>query len=305
MVVALCAGALIVLGRLPNWPFELGSHFLPLLIALEAAAFVWGAALKHRKTLILSALSLALGLWWLFPAIEAAAAPGGNPQGQLTVLSVNVLYSNMDPERLLSQIEEAGPDILLLVEINPAMLRKTLAGLPQYKYVIEAGPPAERTVLLTRQKPDFAEVLPLTSAPGSEIIHVKSCGGAGASRCIHALGLHAVWPVSPDNLTQRNAELLAAAELAARLGDEPVVMMGDLNCTPWSPWFDRMLTVGGLRRAASAGQLLTGTWGLPLPLIGLPIDHIVHTAQISAASYKVGGYIGSDHFPVIAQLRFH
>ena len=305
MVVALCAGAFIVMGRFPIWPFELSSHFLPLFMAMGVIAFAWAAAVRHRNAMLLSVMSLALGLWWLYPAIVSGAAPSGDAQGHLTVLSANVLYSNTDPQPLISQIEETKPDIVLLVEINPTMLRNAQAQLSEYKYLVEAGPPAEQTVLLAREQPDFAEVLPLTSAPGSEIIHVKSCGGPGASRCIHVLGLHAVWPVSPDNLSQRDAELMAAAELASRLGAEPVVMMGDFKCTPWSPWFGKMLAAGRLRRAASGAQLMTGTWGLQLPLSGLPIDHIVHTAQVAADSYKVGGYIGSDHFPVIAQLRFY
>ena len=44
------------------------------------------------------------------------------------------------------------------------------------------------------------------------------------------------------------------------------------------------------------------SWPTELPYLGIPIDHIVTSPNITTIRRKIGGHIGSDHRPVIADL---
>jgi endonuclease/exonuclease/phosphatase (EEP) superfamily protein YafD len=80
----------------------------------------------------------------------------------------------------------------------------------------------------------------------------------------------------------------------------PVLLMGDLNCTPFSPWFPRLLERGALRDSA-IGYGLTGTW--TGQGVRLPIDHILVNERLRVLDYREEAeWHGSDHRPVRATL---
>lgn len=87
-------------------------------------------------------------------------------------------------------------------------------------------------------------------------------------------------------------------ELLALLGDDRTVLMGDLNCTPWSRPFRTLARQ--LRPVASPLS-----WPAPLPLV--PLDHILIRGDLRVV--RSGLWRGplvrraSDHAPVFAELE--
>jgi endonuclease/exonuclease/phosphatase (EEP) superfamily protein YafD len=75
--------------------------------------------------------------------------------------------------------------------------------------------------------------------------------------------------------------------------------------TPWSYRLQRLLASAGLRRHAT----FLRSWPTHLyPQLRLPapaflIDHVLSTPDIRSVSIRTGPVVGSDHLPVIAQLR--
>ena len=55
-------------------------------------------------------------------------------------------------------------------------------------------------------------------------------------RRLNFIGAHTLPPVRPGNAERRNGQLREIAALTATLTD-PIVLMGDLNITSWSPHF--------------------------------------------------------------------
>jgi endonuclease/exonuclease/phosphatase (EEP) superfamily protein YafD len=82
----------------------------------------------------------------------------------------------------------------------------------------------------------------------------------------------------------------------------PVIVAGDFNVTPWSPHFRDLLATTGLRDAG-AGQGWIPTWPIRLGPAGIPIDHILIRGQVAVAGLRRGPDIGSDHYPLVADLR--
>jgi len=73
--------------------------------------------------------------------------------------------------------------------------------------------------------------------------------------------------------------------------------VGDLNVTPFSPHFQRLLHAGGLHRCVPDGEL-TPTWPARFPPLFIQIDHCLATAGVQAWNFEVGEYVGSDHYPI-------
>ena len=99
----------------------------------------------------------------------------------------------------------------------------------------------------------------------------------------------------------RNAALGAAAGIA-RDSDLPVILLGDLNLTPDSPDFARLLDESTLRDVMG-GRRWRPTWQAGFWPLALRIDHVLVSPEVCVEAVEVGPSIGSDHRPVIAQLR--
>ena len=107
---------------------------------------------------------------------------------------------------------------------------------------------------------------------------------------------------------QHLADLLNWQRFVASLAgpEEPpasVLILGDLNATPWCPPLRRFLAASGLRPAASDQGLLGTSWPVPIPFLRIPLDHALLSPDLVCVSYRIGPDIGSDHFPFILEVR--
>ncbi|MEC8092502.1 MAG: endonuclease/exonuclease/phosphatase family protein [Planctomycetota bacterium] len=111
-------------------------------------------------------------------------------------------------------------------------------------------------------------------------------------------------PPVPGWLHQRQAELDQLSTASAS-SDWPVLVLGDLNETPFgSSWRD-LLTTSGL---SAVGPLSMPTWpsqlkGIPVPQwLGIRIDHMLVGSEWEAGPLKIGPKINSDHRPIRAKI---
>jgi endonuclease/exonuclease/phosphatase (EEP) superfamily protein YafD len=108
--------------------------------------------------------------------------------------------------------------------------------------------------------------------------------------------------VGEIQLSLRNAHLRAVADwISTKAGS--ILVVGDLNTTPYSHAFENFISTSGLKDARK-GRGFLPTWGplSPWPL-RLPIDHILLSKGLEATSLNVGPDVGSDHRPLIAVLK--
>jgi endonuclease/exonuclease/phosphatase (EEP) superfamily protein YafD len=80
-----------------------------------------------------------------------------------------------------------------------------------------------------------------------------------------------------------------------------VILFGDLNVTPWSPYFADLLKHGGLKDT-SQGRGLFGSWPSWLPGLRIPLDHCLTSPAILVADKRLGPKVGSDHLPMMIDL---
>lgn len=269
-------------GPLP-WLLDLASHWQWLFLAGLVLTALLGAWRDRRWLLPL----LATPLPWLSAAPELPTGRGGP---ELRVASANVHLDSSDIAPLAAWLVQAQPDLLVLLEVSPPYA-KALQQLPGYPHrLIHADSSPFGIALLSR--------LPLSHS-GVEmddqgIPHLRA--QLRLADCnISMTAFHPMPPLSPDFHAGRDTRL---RELLQNSGEQPALLAGDLNATPWSSAFAG-LDARGWRRASG----LAPTWpSLGAGVMGIPIDHVLATRHWRLLAQERGPRIGSDHLPVLVRL---
>jgi endonuclease/exonuclease/phosphatase (EEP) superfamily protein YafD len=82
----------------------------------------------------------------------------------------------------------------------------------------------------------------------------------------------------------------------------PAIVMGDLNMSMWSPYFRQFIQATGMK-SSRQGFGVQPSWPADSPLLQIPIDHcLVSKDDILLIHNRIGKDIGSDHYPLIADL---
>jgi endonuclease/exonuclease/phosphatase (EEP) superfamily protein YafD len=283
------------------WAFDLFSHFrLQYVVAALILSVAALAVRAHPMAAVLAAVALVHGwaikdLWW---GGSANAALGGVP---LRVVSANVLSQNRTPEKVLEFVRAADADVVVLVDARQKRWQPVLTALEAlYPH---RSPPASRErppVILFSRHPmvDHEVVRP----PGGRRPYLVADVAVGGATLVVA-GVHpsSPSPREPSHTRRRNRELGHIGDIA-RGTDRPVIVAGDFNTTPWSPYFQDLLAAAGLRNAA-LGHGYIGTWPAWFWPVLIPIDHVLLKGPLAATTVRRGPAIGSDHYPIIADLR--
>jgi endonuclease/exonuclease/phosphatase (EEP) superfamily protein YafD len=298
--------ALVALGTLASflgawwWGFELLSNFRPHAAALSLLVVLYAVARRSPLAIIIGFACLIANGIPLTPYLSGRSAAADLPRS-VRVMTANLHGDTTVLPKLRKLIEKEQPDVVLLTEVPPNMPAVPMTLFPDYPETLFSQRGAFEVMVLSRWTlggPHFdrtvAEHLPVLSA--------ELCNPANPSVCMAFVGLHATLPFR-RTVQSRDAQLRLAAKLAFARGDIPVLLMGDLNATPWSPTFTDLLADGELRDV-SVGRGLSTTWPAACLLCGVLIDHILVNPKITVLASRVADDIGSDHRPVVADLAF-
>lgn len=295
------------LGRY-DWQLELLSHFAVQYAIALGVASAYFLVRGRGLWFVIVALALLLPAWRLAAYIPIWDAPTHATSGthRLRVMTLNVHASNTRYDDVRAEIERADPDIVFLPE-NTDLWAAGLAPLRErYPYVIDGRSASVFSLFLFSRLPlSDAAIIRLPQPDGFPAIVARACG-EGADNdmtCVRVIGIHPPPPRTAEWAAERDAVLSALPALIAGPDADRTIVLGDFNCTPWSPLFRDLVTAAGLRSTA-AGIGLSPTWFSRWVPFGLTIDHILVGRAITTQGHDVGGEVGSDHFPVVADLVF-
>lgn len=108
--------------------------------------------------------------------------------------------------------------------------------------------------------------------------------------------------VPKPGTTFRNDELDAIAESISTQA-LPCILIGDLNCTPFSPFFEKLLNKSNLKDS-ERGFGIQPTWSLHWPAPLFPIDHLLHSSKFTTTNRILLKPVGSDHSPLLVELSY-
>ncbi len=282
------------LGRF-HWTLDLCSHFrvqyalalglsgcLSLALRCPRAAFACLLMVGVNAVVVLS--SLVGG-----GRIEAKGSP------VLRVMLINVNTETGDPQRVKQAIQEADPDLLVLEEINDRWLEEFAWLKVSHPFSITR--PRQDNFglgLFSKQPLSDGKIVNLgVSVPS--IFATTRFGGTP----VQIVATHPPPPTRRAYARWRDQQL---DRLPSSLGAPwPLILVGDLNVTPWNGHFRGLLRRSGLKDSAR-GFGYHPTWPNDNPFIRIPLDHILYSPGLSVVGRHVGGDVASDHFPVIADF---
>jgi len=293
-----------LLGR-EQWEADLLSHFrvqYVLALLLAGAYFL----VRRRWVLLLPTLALLAYVGWPVGEyfLPRDAGSIGHGKRQLRVMSLNVEASNNRADLVTAAIEQADPDVVFLSEATATWAGALAPLRTRYRYDTGEGARGPFSLLLLSRLPvRDARVIQL-SDNGWPAVVARICPSETADEkdCIGFVGIHPPPPISAGLAAERNGVFRALPDAIARISASPVIVAGDFNCTPWSPFFADLLAATGLHDSA-LGFGVWPTWNSSLLPLGLDIDHVLADG-VAVRSNRVGGDVGSDHYPVVVDLAY-
>jgi len=283
-----------------HWLLDLASHFRSTWLLLAIVGL--GASLRWRSAVAAVCLAVAAAgnvvemlPYWLPARSDPVAA--ADLTRRVVVVAANVHSQNDDPTAAAAYLRARRPDVAAVVEVDPAW-GDALEGLADVFPHRVVWPRTDNfgVAVLSRWPLKDVDVVEF-GAPGHPSIVATVHADAGPFRFI------ATHPSPPFDgpATAALTTHLAGVAAAAAASPLPCVVAGDLNATPWSRPFRQLVANGGLRDTA-LGRGVQATWNARFPAPRIPIDHILGPPGAVVLARKVGPDIGSDHFPVEAEL---
>ncbi len=302
------------------WLFELLSHFrLQYVVAGTALALVLAARRQWTGGAIAVAVAIANAVP-VIPYLPHQAGPrAAGPESKETVsketvsketvsketvrlMTINLRhrFGDIDAARRLIRAEQ--PDVVLLTELLPRHLDAVTALGDMLPHHVGTAPRGIFDAVLLSRLPIASSRIHFPAAPFLPVIEARLCRDpAGRGSCFTVIALHA--PRPDFRRGQAQADTLAlVGERAAAVADRRVVVMGDLNTTPFSYRFRDLLARGGGLADAAIGARWRTTWISRFPPFGLTLDHVLVGAAVVPLAHRVAADIGSDHFPLIVDV---
>lgn len=263
-----------------------------LLLAVLIPLLLW----RRRWRSMLMAVALAAMLVTAFaPYLPQAAQNWTLSAATLRVMTFNARFGNEDFARTADWLRRADLDVVFLTELNTTWWRGLDDLRAQYPHQVRAQ---SWSALLSRHP---IESVDTSALPGASTgVAGRICrDGAG---CVLIVGLHLSRPLTSLLVAIQRRALAVAVDVLQRHPNDRRIVLGDFNMTPWTPRFRDFLLRAGLADSAE-GRLPRPTWGPRGWFHILPIDHILHSRDMTVLDRQVGPDLGSDHLPILVHLR--
>ncbi|MDJ0615475.1 MAG: endonuclease/exonuclease/phosphatase family protein [Calothrix sp. MO_192.B10] len=298
-----------------SWPLELIAHFrnqylIVSLIITIVLVLLWRKHhLQHRLILIIALVVLGLNaidiMPWYLPNPQRVDV---NTPEKMRVLSFNINTQNTHLQEIVNLVQDTKPDVALFIEVNRGMVQKLKTELKE-SLPYNFRSPGGGLAIFSRS--------PIKNAKGENFY------GQGNHNLIATLeidrkpvkfiGTHPLTPITRRTFNYRNLQLNALSNYISRL-NQPVILAGDFNLTPWSPYYRQLIRRIKLHNTRLGFGILP-SWPRTttyinlkewmIPLLNIPIDHCFVSKHFKVANIYTGDNANSDHAPLIVDLVLH
>lgn len=261
--------------------------------------------------LMLAAGFLLIQTWrWALAALAAAGllllalqpqwAPDGPRPAEgaevVRLYSANVHYLNGDVEALSRSVAEADADIVILIELGAEAVGRVDEILARYPHRsasvrLDSTRGPSRTVIASRR--------PLgTMSDPADGLHAVAARAETSLGPMTVVGAHLTRPWPFVNPWGQISQTMALTRLLAPV-EGPILVAGDFNSVSSGRIGRQIRTDIDLHPAPTR----LGTWPSDLPAwMGIAIDQVYASDDLSFVSRRLGRDNGSDHRPVITEI---
>lgn len=282
-----------------GWILDLAGNLLIqglVLLGVCLGMWIWR---KNWPWTGLTLFFILLGLIHLIPENPAfytptAAPPVSQETRVYRLLHFNVSSQNPRRQETLAYIQKQNADFVGLIEVNDAW-EEALKPLTDQYHVKGDFPKVGNFGLALFSRFEFSAA----KFAFAEITGVRSILASVQlqGRPLTLLLTHPYPPDLPETFHLRNRQLRAIGRARPQFNPD-LIVLGDLNVTPWSAFFRHFLQRTRLKDSRT-GFGLQVSWPSFFPrMLGIPIDHVLVSPGIRIHKREIGPHLGSDHRPV-------
>ncbi len=272
------------------WVLDLVAGFRPQL-ALVAAG-VWLVSLgRGRRVWLGSALALVINGGLVAPVFFGPGPSSASPD--LRIVSFNVLQQNENYQEVIEFVRHSDADVIFLHEGYEPWEQAVLeADLPYRVDIVRDPDLIFGTMVLTRGAAEVKSFGFRLDQPRA--VEVKIDG-------VTVLGVHPLSPTNPERAAARTSSYRFYTDWV-RQQEGPTIVVGDMNATPWSYPFRRLIADTGLNNSQLGYGLELSFPEHRNQLFQVSIDHLLYSDELVMVDRVLGDPLGSDHFPLTVDL---
>ncbi|MEA2001184.1 MAG: hypothetical protein U9N84_04780 [Actinomycetota bacterium] len=278
------------------WLFDFAANFrahLAVVLTMVALAY----ALTYSKATGLFFLAMAaLNALTVLPMYSATPAVAVQEGEEMTIVSFNVAQRSSIRDATFRWIDGVEPDLVVLVDSTDDWVNAIEMARP---YVVQSELPLDRTFGITILSLDNVETQVLrASRIRDSVVRVEASLGE------QPIVIYAVQSRAPSNETNATYRDEYFDDVSKMVQSEsvPTVIVGDFQTTPWSHAFQGLEEDTGLENSM-AGFGLQTTWPADRwAFFRIPIDHLLHSPELTTIDRYLGPVLGVDHRPLVVKL---
>jgi endonuclease/exonuclease/phosphatase (EEP) superfamily protein YafD len=273
------------------------AHFKPHYLVVSLLGCLAATSLQLWPWALGALVAFALNLIVIVPWYVPPPSPSPTASVPLKVLCANVQYTNTHYAAFLALIRAEQPHVVIAQEANEAWLAHLTGLHAQFPYAITLPRRGGSGLAFYSRLPLARyDMLALGQQQRPGLLAHLTLGDRSLALCT----VHPRAPLRNYGMGPRNEQLWAVAAILQTV-PPPKLLIGDLNTSPWSPAYRRVVRATGLRDGRQGFGLLP-TWPAYLPWVAIPIDHCLVSPEIMVVQMRTGPKIGSDHLPLIVDL---
>ena len=301
-MLAISLSISLLANAITHWLTDIFTHFQLQYAIGSLILYLFFTLFKEWKRCL-----LCLGLCLFsssYIALSYSFKAPSESEAVFSVASYNRNYAPTHHDEVLAFLKQEKPDIVVLQEANASLSQAVESVRDLYPHQIhEPREHAFGMVVLSKHPFTKKRVKHFDRIVWDNFqinIEVEILGQA-----INIFAIHPPPPMNAGLYKQRNIELSLTATDAYHSQSRNVIMLGDWNVSPFSPHFRAVLKKTGLRNEQTLPYIFP-TWPAQfvVPIIQIPIDHILHRGNLELVEKKRFPAIGSDHYPVVARYAF-
>ncbi|WAC48148.1 endonuclease/exonuclease/phosphatase family protein [Asticcacaulis sp. SL142] len=285
----LALGGVVWLDPMKRELYLIDIFTLPVLTVTAGLALLF---LLMRKALpcVMALIASVLMAISLIPAAVNHSPPPAMGTKPVKLIFANLWVNNKTPEALADWVIAENPDVVTYIEDSPGAEKRLMPILTQrYEYHFE-----------TWDSHVFSR-FPLANAHGyidhRNLHRVDVLAPQGRFTLVVA-HFTRPWPFQPPQAQVRQRDFLNDY-LIDHTGANTVII-GDFNSTPSADLLHTLMKANALSAAPTIG----GTWPARLPApLRVNIDNVFARHDISLSRKTIGPFNGSDHLPVMVDIR--
>lgn len=219
--------------------------------------------------------------------------PTGNGTKELKVIFLNKLIFNTNYGEIDRKVRNINPDILGMAEISETDI-KGIPVLKEYPYAFIKQTPNNAPIALFSKymfSVNNSIISPYTLSSKMYIYGNE----------YYVFVTHPIAPISFNTISQRNSDIKEFSIYLNSLENARVIVLGDFNITPWSPFYIKYISrLKNMKNAAKGTGLYTTYHQDPFRVL---IDHIFVSNEFKVEYFNVEFIEGSDHKLIWTKLK--